>query len=128
MGREVVKAWPDCSKMRQEAGNSAILPVFCVASEAAILYKGNPHHNRPGTMSDTPEKKSSSQAAADPKVWRPGGKEQEHADSIKPAIKTGNQSNAGSSGLPLKKEIGGREGPEPVRYGDWEKNGRCIDF
>ena len=26
------------------------------------------------------------------------------------------------------KEIGGREGPEPVRYGDWEKNGRCIDF
>lgn len=26
------------------------------------------------------------------------------------------------------KEIGGRIGPEPTRYGDWEKNGRCIDF
>ncbi len=26
------------------------------------------------------------------------------------------------------KEIGGRDGPEPTRYGDWEKNGRCIDF
>lgn len=25
-------------------------------------------------------------------------------------------------------EIGGRDGPDPVRYGDWEKNGRCIDF
>jgi hypothetical protein len=25
-------------------------------------------------------------------------------------------------------EIGGRKGPDPVRYGDWEKNGRCIDF
>lgn len=25
-------------------------------------------------------------------------------------------------------EYGGRKGPEPVRYGDWEKNGRCIDF
>lgn len=25
-------------------------------------------------------------------------------------------------------EFGGREGPEPTRYGDWEKNGRCIDF
>lgn len=25
-------------------------------------------------------------------------------------------------------EIGGREGPEPTRFGDWEKNGRCIDF
>ncbi|MDG2374739.1 MAG: DUF1674 domain-containing protein [Woeseiaceae bacterium] len=27
-----------------------------------------------------------------------------------------------------KKEIGGRDGPDPTRYGDWEKNGRCIDF
>ncbi len=26
------------------------------------------------------------------------------------------------------KEINGRNGPEPTRYGDWEKNGRCIDF
>ncbi|MCQ4166225.1 DUF1674 domain-containing protein [Tahibacter sp. P2K] len=26
------------------------------------------------------------------------------------------------------REIGGRQGPEPTRYGDWEKNGRCIDF
>jgi hypothetical protein len=25
-------------------------------------------------------------------------------------------------------EIGGRKGPDPTRYGDWEKNGRCIDF
>ena len=26
------------------------------------------------------------------------------------------------------KEVGGGEGPEPTRYGDWEKNGRCTDF
>ena len=26
------------------------------------------------------------------------------------------------------KELGGRIGPDPTRYGDWEKNGRCIDF
>ncbi|MDN5862337.1 MAG: DUF1674 domain-containing protein [Salinisphaera sp.] len=26
------------------------------------------------------------------------------------------------------REIGGPKGPEPTRYGDWEKNGRCIDF
>ena len=25
-------------------------------------------------------------------------------------------------------EVGGRDGPDPVRYGDWEKGGRCIDF
>jgi len=28
----------------------------------------------------------------------------------------------------IPKEIGGRDGPEPTRFGDWEKNGRCIDF
>ena len=27
-----------------------------------------------------------------------------------------------------KIEIGGREGPDPTRYGDWELRGRCIDF
>jgi hypothetical protein len=26
------------------------------------------------------------------------------------------------------REVGGRAGPEPTRFGDWEKNGRCIDF
>ena len=26
------------------------------------------------------------------------------------------------------KEIGGRKGPDPTRYGDWEQKGRCIDF
>ena len=26
------------------------------------------------------------------------------------------------------KEISGVDGPEPTRYGDWEKKGRCIDF
>jgi hypothetical protein len=28
----------------------------------------------------------------------------------------------------MPKEIGGPKGPEPTRYGDWEKNGRCTDF
>ncbi len=25
-------------------------------------------------------------------------------------------------------EIGGRKGPEPTRYGDWEVKGICTDF
>jgi len=34
---------------------------------------------------------------------------------------------------PIKKqtravEYGGQKGPEPTRYGDWEKAGRCTDF
>jgi len=26
------------------------------------------------------------------------------------------------------KEIGGRDGPDPTRFGDWENKGRCVDF
>lgn len=26
------------------------------------------------------------------------------------------------------KEIGGPKGPEPTRFGDWERKGRCVDF
>ncbi len=26
------------------------------------------------------------------------------------------------------KELGGRKGPEPTRYGDWERNGIISDF
>ena len=25
-------------------------------------------------------------------------------------------------------ELGGRDGPEPVRFGDWEKKGIAVDF
>ena len=26
------------------------------------------------------------------------------------------------------REIGGPKGPEPTRYGDWERGGKCVDF
>ncbi len=29
---------------------------------------------------------------------------------------------------PLPKEVGNRKGPEPTRYGDWEKKGIVSDF
>lgn len=28
----------------------------------------------------------------------------------------------------LPPEINGRDGPEPVRYGDWERRGIAVDF
>ena len=31
-------------------------------------------------------------------------------------------------GEPRPREIGGPGGPEPTRYGDWERGGRCVDF
>jgi hypothetical protein len=30
--------------------------------------------------------------------------------------------------MALPVELGGRDGPEPVHYGDWEKKGIAIDF
>ena len=33
---------------------------------------------------------------------------------------------ADSGKMPL--ELGGRDGPEPVRYGDWERKGIAVDF
>jgi hypothetical protein len=30
------------------------------------------------------------------------------------------------AGLPP--ELGGRDGPEPVRFGDWERRGIAVDF
>ncbi len=41
-------------------------------------------------------------------------------DKLKTADGDANSSTIG--------EVGGREGPDPTRYGDWEKNGRCVDF
>jgi len=29
---------------------------------------------------------------------------------------------------PPPPETGGPKGPEPTRYGDWEINGKCVDF
>ena len=34
----------------------------------------------------------------------------------------------GADAKKKKKEVGGPKGPEPTRYGDWERNGRCVDF
>ena len=33
-----------------------------------------------------------------------------------------------SLAAPPPEELGGPTGPEPTRFGDWERKGRCIDF
>ena len=43
--------------------------------------------------------------------------------SVKPKTKLSEQDKSKPP-----KEIGGPEGPDPTRFGDWEKSGRCIDF
>jgi hypothetical protein len=43
-----------------------------------------------------------------------------------PAAKPASPRPAGPTAMPT--EVGGPKGPEPTRYGDWERNGRCTDF
>ena len=33
-----------------------------------------------------------------------------------------------AAAVKLPPELRGRDGPEPVRYGDWEKKGIAVDF
>jgi hypothetical protein len=47
------------------------------------------------------------------------------ADAQPPAERA---SAENASAQKTRAEIGGREGPEPTRFGDWELRGRCIDF
>lgn len=35
---------------------------------------------------------------------------------------------ASTKALDLPKELGGRDGPEPIRFGDWESKGITSDF
>mgnify|MGYP006429321333 CR=1 FL=1 len=42
------------------------------------------------------------------------------------AAPTPDSGAAGAGGA--RSEIGGPDGPEPTRYGDWERGGICYDF
>ncbi|MDW3224077.1 MAG: DUF1674 domain-containing protein [Paracoccaceae bacterium] len=44
------------------------------------------------------------------------------------ALAEAEERRAKAKALDLPTELGGRDGPEPVRYGDWEKKGLAIDF
>jgi len=56
---------------------------------------------------------------------KPAGKPGSGQDE--PAADT--ETRTGEFDKPLKtREIGGPAGPDPTRYGDWERKGRCIDF
>jgi hypothetical protein len=52
----------------------------------------------------------------------------EHTQKIPeqaPAPAADSENDVGPSS---QREVGGRTGPDPTRFGDWELRGRCIDF
>lgn len=50
------------------------------------------------------------------------------ADTKKPAADPAKVPAAPAAAPKPAPEIGGPKGPEPTRYGDWERAGRCVDF
>lgn len=49
-------------------------------------------------------------------------------DAAKRALAEAEERRKAAPAKELPKELGGRNGPEPVRYGDWEKKGIAVDF
>lgn len=56
------------------------------------------------------------------------GTDKDLPDAAKRALAEAKARRKAAKELELPKELGGREGPEPVRYGDWEKKGIAVDF
>jgi hypothetical protein len=52
----------------------------------------------------------------------------EMPDAAKRALAEADERRKTAKDLNLATELGGRQGPEPVRFGDWEKKGIAIDF
>ncbi|WP_390911385.1 DUF1674 domain-containing protein [Pseudosulfitobacter sp. SM2401] len=49
-------------------------------------------------------------------------------DAAKRALAEADARRQANAELDLPKELGGRNGPEPVRFGDWERKGIAVDF
>lgn len=50
------------------------------------------------------------------------------SEAAKRALAEAEERRRAAAEVDRPKEIGGRDGPEPVRYGDWEVKGRASDF
>lgn len=54
--------------------------------------------------------------------------EKELPDAARRALAEAEERRRKARPADLPPELGGRDGPEPVRYGDWEKKGIAVDF
>ncbi len=55
-------------------------------------------------------------------------KAQKLADAAKRALAEAEARKSKATKSELPTELGGRDGPEPTRFGDWEKKGITSDF
>ncbi len=120
---------------------------YALMADLRAMGEGNavreraPHFARRGTFDDVAARYRALFARPDGRVpatfqvlylagWRP------HKSQQKPARRgSGRVGMAEALSAPPQPaqpapavEVGGPEGPDPARYGDWERKGRCIDF
>lgn len=70
-------------------------------------------------MPDNDNRDTEASAETAPKVLSPAAQR---------ALKEAEERRAREKPLDLPPELGGRGGADPARFGDWEINGRAIDF
>jgi len=58
----------------------------------------------------------------------PSEKEARRAAAAERALAEAEARRAAAGAAARPAELGGRDGPEPVRYGDWERRGIAVDF
>lgn len=49
-------------------------------------------------------------------------------DAAKRALAEAEKRRRQKTGISAPREVNGRKGPDPARYGDWEKKGIAVDF
>jgi hypothetical protein len=76
---------------------------------------------------DQPPAAAGNAAAAEKGEAQSAGKEAQGGDASAKE-EAGEEDNSGLDINEATGEIGGPRGPEPTRYGDWERGGRCSDF
>ena len=83
---------------------------------------GDGCYNRPMPKAKTSAPAQSGSTETGPGHSGPGQTKARPKTEANPRTEAGSRTKAGA------KETGGPEGPDPTRYGDWERKGICVDF
>lgn len=89
--------------------------------EIALNFRHHSEDSKAGNDKSKRRKGKTPTGKLDDK-WENEGEERQPQGEQEPLERFPNDTN------PITGEIGGPRGPEPTRYGDWERKGRVTDF
>ncbi|NBB96908.1 MAG: DUF1674 domain-containing protein [Alphaproteobacteria bacterium] len=73
-------------------------------------------------MTDQPE------PTPEPQIEDEAARRAKLPEAAQRALAEADARRAAEAAIEMPRELGGRKGPEPIRFGDWEKKGIAIDF